>query len=108
VGVVTSAPVAHGRREEKGVITTLTPAEPDELTRLRGENKQPCLERDILSRAAAWFARETGAVQRPGKPVYLAGVRRALPERRKTTGSAASGLSFRKRFLALEASRLMR
>jgi hypothetical protein len=78
------------------------------LTRLRRGNKQLRLERDILSRATAWFARETGAVQRPGKPIYFAGVRRALPERRKTTGSAASGLSFRKRFLALEASRLLR
>ena len=32
------------------------------LARLRRENKQLRLERDILSRAAAWFARETGAV----------------------------------------------
>ena len=40
----------------------LTAAERDELTRLRRENKQLRLERDILSRAAAWFARETGAI----------------------------------------------
>ena len=33
-----------------------------QLIRLRRENKQLRLERDILSRAAAWFARETGAV----------------------------------------------
>jgi transposase len=50
----------EGRREEKGGITTF--AERDELIRLRRENKQLRLERDILSRAAAWFARETGAV----------------------------------------------
>jgi transposase len=37
-------------------------AERDELVRLRRENKQLRVERDILSRAAAWFARETGAV----------------------------------------------
>jgi hypothetical protein len=39
-----------------------TAAERDELARLRRENKQLRLERDILSRAAAWFARETGAI----------------------------------------------
>jgi transposase len=50
----------EGRREEK--VEALSPAERDELTRLRRENKQLRLERDILSRAAAWFARETGAV----------------------------------------------
>ncbi len=47
-------------REEKG--DGLSAAERDELGRLRRENKQLRLERDILSRAAAWFARETGAV----------------------------------------------
>jgi len=51
---------AEGRREEPGDRATL--AERDELVRLRRENKQLRLERDILSRAAAWFARETGAV----------------------------------------------
>ena len=50
----------EGRREEKGGV--LSPAERDELARLRRETKQLRLERDILSRAAAWFARETGAV----------------------------------------------
>jgi transposase len=50
----------EGGREEKGV--GLTAAERDELARLRRENKQVRLERDILSRAAAWFARETGAI----------------------------------------------
>jgi transposase len=32
------------------------------LTRLRRENKQLRLERDILSKAAAWFDRETGTL----------------------------------------------
>jgi transposase len=50
----------EGRREEKGDV--LGTAERDELVRLRRENKQLRLERDILSRAAAWFARETGAI----------------------------------------------
>ena len=40
----------------------LTTAERQELTRLRRENRQLKMERDILSHAAAWFARETGAV----------------------------------------------
>ena len=67
-----ATPFAHGpaqadrnegrgpRREE--VAPGLTAAERDELTRLRRENKQLRLERDILSKAAAWFARETGTL----------------------------------------------
>jgi transposase len=51
---------ADGRREEKAEV--VTPSERDELIRLRRENKELRQERDILSRAAAWFARETGAV----------------------------------------------
>jgi len=50
----------EGGREEKG--EGLSAAERDEISRLRRENKQLRVERDILSRAAAWFARETGAV----------------------------------------------
>jgi len=57
---VAQAGRSEGRREEKS--ETLTIVERDELLRLRRENKQLRLERDILSRAAAWFARETGAV----------------------------------------------
>ena len=57
---VVQADKQEGRQEEKG--DGLTAAERDELVRLRRENKQLRLERDILSRAAAWFARETGAV----------------------------------------------
>jgi transposase len=50
-----SAPIATGG-------AALSTAEREELTRLRRENKQLRPERDILSRAAAWFARETGAI----------------------------------------------
>jgi len=57
---VAQADRQEGRREEKGDV--LAVAERDELIRLRRENKQLRLERDILSRAAAWFARETGAI----------------------------------------------
>ena len=40
----------------------LTTAEREELNRLRRENRQLRLERDILSKAAAWFARETDVI----------------------------------------------
>jgi transposase len=53
---VVQADRQEGRREEKtGGLST---AEREELARLRRENKQLRVERDILSRAAAWFARE--------------------------------------------------
>jgi transposase len=44
----------------------LTTAERQELSRLRRENRQLKMERDILSQAAAWFARETGTVPPKG------------------------------------------
>ena len=50
----------ESRREE--VLPALSAAERDELVRLRRENKQLRVERDILSKAAAWFARETGTL----------------------------------------------
>jgi transposase len=57
---VAQAARSEGRKEQRN--DALTPVEREELVRLRRENKQLRLERDILSRAAAWFARETGAV----------------------------------------------
>lgn len=44
----------------------LTTAEREELGRLRRENRQLRLEREILSKAAAWFARETNAIPPKG------------------------------------------
>ena len=39
---------------------TLTTAEREELTRLRRENRELRIERDILKKAAAFFAKENG------------------------------------------------
>ena len=47
----------EGRRRDG-----LTTAERQELVRLRREIKQVRLEREILAKAAAWFARETDSV----------------------------------------------
>ena len=44
----------------------LTTAEREELSRLRRENRQLRLEREILSKAAAWFAREMNAIPAKG------------------------------------------
>ena len=54
--------VAQADRDEGRRADGLTTAEREELARLRRENRQLKLERDILSRAAAWFARETKTV----------------------------------------------
>jgi transposase len=43
----------------------LTTDERKELRRLRRENKQLRLEREILKKAAAWFARESDSI--PGR-----------------------------------------
>jgi transposase len=61
---VAAADRHDGRRAAKPAPAeaALNTAEREELTRLRRENKQLRQERDILSRAAAWFARETGAI----------------------------------------------
>ncbi len=47
----------HGKRHDG-----LTTQEKEELARLRRENRNLREERAILSKAAAWFARETGKI----------------------------------------------
>ena len=54
--------VAQAARDEGGRDDGPTTAERDEINRLRRENRQLKLERDILSKAAAWFARETDVI----------------------------------------------
>lgn len=58
--------VAQADRDEGRRSDGLTSAEREELNRLRRENRQLKLERDILSKAAAWFARETNSVPSKG------------------------------------------
>ena len=57
--------VAQSDRDAGKRHDGLTTSEREELTRLRRKVRQLELERDILSKAAAWFARETVTV--PGK-----------------------------------------
>lgn len=51
--------VAQANRDAGRGDGGLTTAERQELARLRRENRQLKLEREILSKAAAWFAQET-------------------------------------------------
>jgi transposase len=44
----------------------LTTAEREEIVQLRRENRQLKLEREILSKAAAWFAQETTSKRSSG------------------------------------------
>jgi len=54
---VKQADLDEGRRHDG-----LTTIEREELTRLRRENRQLRIEREILAKAAAWFARETDSI----------------------------------------------
>ena len=58
--------VAQAGRDAGSRDDGLKPDERDEINRLRRENRQLKVERDILSKAAAWFARETDVIPPKG------------------------------------------
>ena len=60
---VKQADLDGGRRHDG-----LTTDERHELARLRRENRRLGLEREILAKAAAWFARETGSLPPEERP----------------------------------------
>ena len=58
--------VAQADRDEGRRPDGLTSAEREELRRLKRENRQLRQEREILAKAAAWFAQETDSVPKKG------------------------------------------
>lgn len=58
--------VAQDDRDAGRRSDGLTSAERDELLKLRRENQRLRQQRDILSRATAWFARETNVIPPKG------------------------------------------
>jgi transposase len=56
--------VKRARRDDGTGDGGLTSAEREELSRLRRENRKLKEEREILSKAAAWFATESGTSKR--------------------------------------------
>jgi transposase len=56
--------IKQAARDEGKGDGGLTTAEREELTRLRRENRKLKEEREILSKAAAWFATESGPSKR--------------------------------------------
>jgi transposase-like protein len=68
---------SKGRRDDG-----LTRSEREELRRLRRKNRELREEREILAKAAAWFARETHSV--PPKAALHSVHQRVLPQPART------------------------
>ena len=58
--------MAQAERDTGQRTDGLTTPEREELTRLKRELRQVKLEREILAKATAWFARETGTIPPSG------------------------------------------
>ena len=58
--------VAQADRDEGRRSDGLTSDERDELSKLRGENRRLRQEREILKKAAAWFAKESESSPKKG------------------------------------------
>ena len=76
--------VKQADRDEGRVADGLTTQEREEMRRLRRENRQLKREREILAKAAAWFAREAGSTHqrirvREGAPSPLSGSHTVSP-----------------------------
>ena len=54
--------VKQADRDEGRLADGFTSGEREEMRRLRRENRQLKMEREILAKAAAWFAREAGSI----------------------------------------------
>ena len=58
--------IKQADRDEGHTAEGLSTKEREELRRLRRENRQLKVEREILAKAAAWFAQETDSVPKKG------------------------------------------
>ena len=56
--------IKQADRDEGLSAIGLSSEDKEELRRLRRENRQLKVEREILAKAPAWFARETGSVSK--------------------------------------------